>query len=51
MGHTDGGVLLLKTYAHLMEKSEQRMRKVIDRALRRSASMADGPQRAQEIDW
>jgi integrase len=50
MGHTDGGVLLLKTYAHLMEKSVRRMRRVIDGALRRPDSAANGPQTAQEIN-
>ncbi|PZG33706.1 site-specific integrase, partial [Spongiactinospora gelatinilytica] len=33
MGHGDGGVLLLRTYAHLMPSSVQQMRASIDRAL------------------
>ncbi|WP_186404548.1 site-specific integrase [[Actinomadura] parvosata] len=48
MGHADGGALLLRTYAHLMPKSEQRMRRAIDAALQRPRSAADGPQTAQE---
>lgn len=48
LGHADGGALLLRTYAHLMPKSEQRMRRAIDSALRRPASAADGPQTALE---
>ncbi|MBF8187316.1 tyrosine-type recombinase/integrase [Nonomuraea sp. K274] len=46
LGHGDGGALLLRTYAHLMPRSEQRMRKTIDAALRRPGSAADGPQTA-----
>lgn len=49
LGHSDGGVLLLKTYAHLMPSSEQRMRTAIDAALRRPDPAAGGPQAAQEI--
>lgn len=47
LGHTDGGALLLKVYAHVLPKSEQRMRKIIDAALQRPTSAADGPQTAQ----
>lgn len=47
LGHTDGGALLLRVYAHIMPKSEQRMRRIIDAALRRSAVAAGGPQTAQ----
>jgi integrase len=46
LGHADGGALLLRTYAHLMPKSEQRMRRAIDAALRRPSSASDGPQTA-----
>ncbi|MEV0382841.1 site-specific integrase [Nonomuraea sp. NPDC050643] len=49
LGHADGGALLLRTYAHLMPKSEQRMRKAIDAALRRPDSAAGGPQAAQGL--
>jgi integrase len=53
MGHSDGGVLLLRTYAHLMPVSEQRMKKTIDAALRRpethDRSESDGPQTAHGI--
>lgn len=48
LGHSDGGVLLLKTYAHLMPRSEDRMRRVIDAARRRPAFPADGPGAARE---
>ncbi|WP_204039844.1 tyrosine-type recombinase/integrase [Acrocarpospora phusangensis] len=48
LGHTDGGVLLLKTYAHLMPKSEQRMRTLVDRALERPADQDHGPLTARE---
>lgn len=50
MGHRDGGALLLKTYAHLMPSSEQRMRKTIDAALRRPGFQDHGPVTAQEGD-
>lgn len=43
LGHADGGALLLRTYAHLMPKSEERMRRVIDAARRRPDFPADGP--------
>jgi integrase len=50
LGHADGGALLLKTYAHLMPSSEQRMRKAIDAALQRPERedhfFSDGPQTA-----
>lgn len=48
LGHGDP-TITLRIYAHLMPKSEQRMRAVIDRALRRPAPGADGPQTAQVI--
>jgi integrase len=47
LGHADGGALLLRTYAHLMPSSEQRMRRTIDAALRRPDSAADGPDTAK----
>lgn len=43
MGHADGGALLLRTYAHLMPKSEERMRRIIDAAWREPGLAADGP--------
>ncbi|MFI6299578.1 tyrosine recombinase XerC [Nonomuraea sp. NPDC050790] len=46
LGHSDGGALLLRVYASVMPKSEQRMRKIIDAALRRPNSTAHGPQTA-----
>ncbi|YCK39716.1 tyrosine-type recombinase/integrase [Actinomadura sp. ATCC 39365] len=46
LGHSDGGALLLRTYAHLMPKSEERMRKVIDAARSRAEIPADGPETA-----
>ncbi|WP_336208461.1 tyrosine-type recombinase/integrase [Nonomuraea sp. LPB2021202275-12-8] len=53
LGHGDGGALLLRTYAHLMPKSEQRMRKIIDAALRRPTAQdrfsADGPETARGV--
>ena len=49
LGHHDP-TITLKIYAHLMPKSNQRMRTLIDRALRRPASAADGPLTAQEIN-
>ncbi|MEU4576662.1 tyrosine-type recombinase/integrase [Nonomuraea sp. NPDC023979] len=49
LGHSDGGVLLLRTYAHLMPKSEERMRMVIDGALRRRGSLSDGPDTAHGL--
>lgn len=34
LGHSDGGALVLKTYAHLMPDAEDRARKAIEEALR-----------------
>ncbi|MFF0862350.1 tyrosine-type recombinase/integrase [Nonomuraea sp. NPDC003560] len=47
LGHADGGALLLRVYAHVLPKSEQRMRRIIDAAMRRPDSAAGGPQAAQ----
>lgn len=44
MGHSDGGALLLRTYAHLLPSSAVRMRSVIDAAL-----TAHGRPRARRV--
>ncbi|WP_433519060.1 tyrosine-type recombinase/integrase [Nonomuraea sp. CA-143628] len=49
LGHADGGALLLKTYAHLMPKSEERMRRAIDASRMRRESAADGPETAHSV--
>lgn len=46
LGHGDP-TITLRVYAHLMPKSDQRMRTLIDRALRRPPGQADGPETAQ----
>jgi integrase len=46
MGHTDGGVLVLKTYSHLMPDAEDWARRAIEDALAadEDALAADGPE-------
>lgn len=46
LGHTDLAITL-RYYAHLMPKSEQRMRTLIDRALRQPTEQDHGPGAAQ----